>query len=55
MSSSAFSNTPAPTRNLRQMIRKIRNYLKWLDDNKEYHTKYENIGDGLTISKRVND
>ena len=50
-----FSNTPAPTRNLRQMIRKIRNYLKWLDDNKEYHTKYENIGDGLTISKRVND
>lgn len=50
-----FSNAPAPTRNLRQMIRKIHNYLKWLDDNKEYHTKYENIGDGLTISKRVNN
>ena len=50
-----FSNEAAPTRNLRQMIRKIRNYLKWLEENKYYKTEYKNIGDGLTISKRVNN
>lgn len=49
-----FANTKAPTRNLRQMIRKIHNYLDWLKENKEYETKYVNIGDGITISKRRN-
>lgn len=47
-----FSENPAPTRNLRQLIRKIKDYLKFLDDNKEYSSHYENIGDGLMISKR---
>ena len=47
-----FSDKPAPTRNLRQMIRKIKDYLKWLENNKEYNTKYINIGDGIVISKR---
>lgn len=47
-----FSEKPAPTRNLRQMIRKIKNYLKWLENNKEYSTKYLNVGDGIVISKR---
>ena len=48
-----FSKEPAPSRNLRQMIRKIHDYLDFLKDNKEYTSKYENIGDGLMISKRV--
>ena len=47
-----FSENPAPTRNLRQMIRKIKDYLKWLENNKEYSTKYLNVGDGIVISKR---
>lgn len=47
-----FSDKPAPTRNLRQMIRKIKDYLKWLENNKEYSTKYLNVGDGIVISKR---
>ena len=47
-----FSEKPAPTRNLRQMIRKIKDYLKWLENNKEYSTKYINVGDGIVISKR---
>lgn len=47
-----FSDKPAPTRNLRQMIRKIHNYLDWLKDNKNYITEYKNIGDGVTISKK---
>ena len=49
-----FSDNPAPTRNLRQMIRKIKNYLLWLETNDEYDTKYLNIGDGIVISKRNN-
>ena len=48
-----FSKEPAPSRNLRQMIRKIHDYLDFLKDNKEYTSRYENIGDGLMISKRV--
>lgn len=47
-----FSDKPAPSRNLRQMIRKIKNYLKFLEENKEYNTEYINIGDGITISKK---
>ena len=47
-----FREKPAPTRNLRQMIRKIKDYLKWLENNKEYSTKYLNVGDGIVISKR---
>lgn len=47
-----FSNEKINSRNLRQMIRKIREYLDWLDNNKDYITEYKNIGDGLTISKR---
>jgi predicted O-methyltransferase YrrM len=47
-----FSEKPAPTRNLRQMIRKIHNYLDWLKNNLEYETEYINIGDGITISKK---
>ena len=47
-----FSDKPAPTRNLRQLTRKINDYLKWLEDNKEYNSKYVNIGDGLMISKK---
>ena len=48
-----FSKDPAPTRNLRQLTRKINDYLKWLEDNKEFTSKYVNIGDGVMISKRV--
>lgn len=47
-----FSSTLAPTRNLRQLIRKIKTYLDFLDNNKEYTSKYLNIGDGLTVTKR---
>lgn len=47
-----FSDNPAPTRNLRQMIRKIHNYLDWLNKNENYITEYKNVGDGVTISKK---
>ena len=47
-----FSDNPAPTRNLRQMIRKIHNYLDWLNKNETYITEYKNVGDGITISRK---
>lgn len=47
-----FSDNPAPTRNLRQLTRKIKKYLEFLENNKEYDSKYINIGDGVIISKK---
>lgn len=47
-----FSNERINSRNLRQMIRKIHEYLDFLKENKDYITEYVNIGDGLTISKK---
>lgn len=49
-----FSNDKIDSRNVRQLIRKIKTYLEWLDSNKEYDSKYVDIGDGLMISKRNN-
>lgn len=47
-----FSDNPAPTRNLRQLTRKIKAYLEFLENNKEYDSKYINIGDGVIVSKK---
>ena len=47
-----FSDNPAPSRNLRQLVRKIKAYLEFLDKNEKYISKYKNVGDGLMISKR---
>lgn len=47
-----FSKERINSRNLRQMIRKIHEYLDFLKDNNDYNTEYVNIGDGVTISKR---
>ena len=45
-----FSKERIQSRNLRQMIRKIHEYLDFLDNNDKYNTEYVSIGDGLTIS-----
>lgn len=47
-----FSKDRIESRNLRQMIRKIHEYLDFLEENKFYKTEYVNIGDGITISKK---
>lgn len=49
-----FTDDKIDSRNVRQLIRKIKTYLEWLDNNKEYNSKYVNIGDGLMISKKNN-
>ena len=38
------------SRNLRQLVRKVKNYTLFLEKNKKYDTEFLNIGDGLAIS-----
>ncbi|MBP3841592.1 MAG: O-methyltransferase [Bacilli bacterium] len=40
------------SRNIRGIARKIRNYIKFLDDNKSYTTEIKNIGDGVAVTRR---
>lgn len=47
-----FTKEKIESRNLRQMIRKIHEYLEWLNNNEKYITEYKDIGDGLTITRK---
>ena len=38
------------TRNVRGLVRKIKNYKDFLDENKEFKTDYYDIGDGIGVS-----
>ena len=40
------------SRNLRQLVCKIRNYNQWLMENQDYHTAILPVGDGIAISKK---
>ncbi|GGI40163.1 O-methyltransferase [Mammaliicoccus stepanovicii] len=40
------------SRNIRQMIKKIKSYNEWLMNHPNYETTIINIGDGMAISKR---
>ena len=42
------------SRNVRQLVRKINDYIIFLKDNKEFNTIFYDIGDGIAISSRVN-
>lgn len=42
----------AVTRNQRGLVRKIKNFIDFLDNNNEYVTTYINVGDKISISKR---
>ena len=40
-------------RNLRGLVRKIKDYRKFLEDHEEFKTKfYDTIGDGVAVSTR---
>lgn len=38
------------SKNLRQLVNKIRNYIDFLKNNKEFTTKFYKIGDGISVS-----
>ncbi len=40
------------SRNVRQLVRKINNYITFLEENKEFNTTFYTLGDGVAISKR---
>ena len=40
------------SRNLRQLVRKIKDYKEFLKENKEFKTEFLDIGDGIAISVR---
>ena len=41
------------SRNLRQLVRKVKEYREFLENNKEFSTEFYDIGDGIAVSKRV--
>lgn len=40
------------SKNLRQLVNKIRNYIDFLENNTEFTTKFYKIGDGISVSTR---
>lgn len=40
-------------RNTKQLVRKIKNYIEFLENNKEFNTKFYEVGDGISISKKI--
>lgn len=45
------SNEKIESRNVRGIVRKLRNYIVFLENNKEFETKFYSIGDGISVSK----
>ncbi|MEG0314509.1 MAG: O-methyltransferase [Erysipelotrichaceae bacterium] len=40
------------SRNLRQLVRKIKTYITYLENNQEFNTEFLAIGDGIAITKK---
>jgi predicted O-methyltransferase YrrM len=43
------------SRNLKQLVGKIENYIDFLKNNEEFETKFYDVGDGLSVSIRKSD
>ena len=42
------------SRNIRALVRKVKNYIEFLRTNEHYKTEFLDIGDGLSVSKKLN-
>ena len=49
------NETLIKTKNQEALVNKIKEYIKFLDENKEFETEYINVGDKISISKKVNE
>ena len=47
-----MEDTSNLSRNLKQLVRKLKNYHEFLENNNEFSTEFYDIGDGIAISKR---
>lgn len=43
------------SKNLRQLVKKIENYIEFLNTNEEFLTKFYDVGDGISVSERKNE
>lgn len=43
------------SRNVKGLVRKLRNYIDFLNNNEEFTTTFIDVGDGVAISKRIDD
>lgn len=43
------------SKNLRSLVKKIKEYIEFLKNNQEYQTDFFDVGDGVAVSKRVNN
>lgn len=41
------------TKNQRGIVRKIKDFINFLDMNEEFRTEYVSVGDGISISKKI--
>ncbi len=44
--------TEIPSKNIRGLVKKIRNYIDFLKGNAKYKTKFHDIGDGISVTER---
>lgn len=42
-----------PSKNLRQLVKKIKDYIIFLKEHKEFDTKFYKVGDGVAVSRRI--
>ena len=47
-----FEREETLSRNVRGLVRKLKKYITFLKENKEFQTEFYSIGDGISISKR---
>ena len=40
------------SKNLRQLVKKIKDYIQFLKDNNDYETVFYDVGDGISVSKK---
>ena len=46
------TDKPIKSRNVRGLVRKLKNYIDFLEENTEFQTTFYDIGDGISISKK---
>lgn len=42
------------SRNLRALVRKVKEYITYLKENERYETEFLELGDGISISRKIN-
>ena len=45
----------AITKNQKGLVKRIKKFIEFLDNNQEYETKYINVGDKISISRKINN